>query len=211
MSIDKSYDQWAEIYDQNLNKTRDLDGLITREILGRYQFDQVIELGCGTGKNTLFLEQRASQVYALDFSEKMLAIARDKVRSSNVSFRQADILQPWFEEGLGVDLICCNLVLEHIEKLDFVFVEAARQLREGGLFFLSEFHPFKQYQGSKARFDQQGDTHVLEAYVHHVSDFFKVATDAGFILKELGEHFDLDDPNHEKVPRLISFVFSYKP
>ena len=41
-----------------------------------------------------------------------------------------------------------------IEKIDFVFGQARKVLRANGLFYIGELHPFKQYQGSKARFEK---------------------------------------------------------
>lgn len=54
MSIEKAYNSWAEQYDTNKNKTRDLDIKSTIATLDKYDFKKVLELGCGTGKNTVF-------------------------------------------------------------------------------------------------------------------------------------------------------------
>jgi len=53
MNTEKAYNIWAEEYDSNSNKTRDLDYQSTIDTLDKYKFSKVIELGCGTGKNTL--------------------------------------------------------------------------------------------------------------------------------------------------------------
>ena len=62
MSIEKAYNLWAEQYDSNQNKTRDLDGISTINILSKYKFETVLELGCGTGKNTLWLLEKAKKL-----------------------------------------------------------------------------------------------------------------------------------------------------
>jgi malonyl-CoA O-methyltransferase len=50
-----AYDQWADTYDNDHNRTRDLAGNILREaglaVAGR----SVVEIGCGTGRNTEWL------------------------------------------------------------------------------------------------------------------------------------------------------------
>lgn len=54
MNIKNAYNNWAPQYDTNKNKTRDLDARVTYQVLKNYKFADIIELGCGTGKNTLF-------------------------------------------------------------------------------------------------------------------------------------------------------------
>ena len=61
MSIEKAYNTWAEQYDTNENKTRDLDIKATIETLSKYKFKYVLELGCGTGKNTKWLLRKAKR------------------------------------------------------------------------------------------------------------------------------------------------------
>jgi len=207
MSISQAYNSWADIYDSNPNKTRDLDRTATQQTLQKFDFEAVVELGCGTGKNTAWLEQKAKSIIAMDFSEGMLAKARAKIHSEKVVFRQADVTQDWGIEGDSVDLICCNLILEHIEDLKGIFRQVYATLKEGGRFFICELHPFKQYVGSKARYEtESGEMEVLETYNHHISEFMDDAFEAGFRLKELKEWFD-EDNNKREFPRLLSLVF----
>ncbi len=208
MSIKKAYDHWSEIYDTNDNKTRDLDQLATRKTLAKYSFKKVLELGCGTGKNTIWLLEKAREVMALDFSEGMLAKAKTKIKSNKVTFQQADLTQPWNVSSAYADLISCNLVLEHIENLHFIFQQAADKLKPGGHFFICELHPFKQYTGSKAKYETDQGLEELEVFIHHVSEFTDRAFANGFTVVELKEWFDADKP--DGLPRLISFVFQKK-
>ncbi|WP_088241115.1 class I SAM-dependent methyltransferase [Calothrix rhizosoleniae] len=73
MSIQAAYDHWSDTYDSDDNFTRDLDLAVTREILIGLRYKSVIEIGCGTGKNTVLLSQIAEQVHAIDFSVSRLA------------------------------------------------------------------------------------------------------------------------------------------
>lgn len=208
MSIKKAYDHWSEIYDTNDNKTRDLDQVATRQTLAKYSFEKVLELGCGTGKNTVWFLEKAREVLALDFSEGMLAKAKTKIKSDKVTFHQADLTQPWNVPSAYADLISCNLVLEHIENLHFIFQQAADKLKPGGHFFICELHPFRQYTGSKAKYETDQGLEELEVFIHHVSEFTDGAFANGFTVVELKEWFDADKP--DDLPRLISFVFQKK-
>ena len=95
MSIQDSYNEWSQIYDSNENLTRDLDEQVTREALSSFRFKSILEIGCGTGKNTVFLAQIGEKVHALDFSQGMINQAREKVKAGNVRFEMADLTQTW--------------------------------------------------------------------------------------------------------------------
>lgn len=105
----------------------------------------------------------------------------------------------------SADLIVCNLVLEHIGDLSFVFAEAARVLVPGGRFFVCELHPFRQYQGAQAGFDHDQTTTEVQAFVHHLSDFIHAAEASGLVLEQFREWWHEED--QDKPPRLASFMF----
>ncbi len=205
MKIDKAYNTWAGSYDIDENKTRDLEKNAACYTLSKFEFRNVLELGCGTGKNTEWIAEKAESIIALDFSEEMLARAKKKIHSAKVLFCRADINQNWNISNKSVNLISCSLTLEHVQNLNFVFQEARDKLKTKGLFFICELHPFKQYSGSKARFDMGEKTIELQVFTHHVSDYLDAARENGFNLLELKEWFD--DGDRSKIPRLISFVF----
>ena len=75
MSISRDYDRWSRIYDSNVNRTSDLDAQVVRRWLAGKHFRSVVEVGCGTGKNTAVLVTVADGVRAFDFSEGVLALA----------------------------------------------------------------------------------------------------------------------------------------
>ena len=204
MSIQKAYDQWSSQYDSNKNKTRDLDQKVTQEILRHLDFNTVLELGCGTGKNTEWLQIKASKIVAVDFSEEMLEIAKKKINSENVIFQKADIIKNWDWTAEKFELIACNLILEHIEDLEFIFRQAFSKLKSGGYFFISELHPFKQYKGSKARFDSEEGIIELETFTHHISEFSMPLNTAGFQLNKLMNSLM---KMGTKTPRIFSLLF----
>ena len=205
MDIQNAYNEWSEIYDTNINLTRDLDSTVTRNLLANRHFDSILELGCGTGKNTVFFAQIGVQVHALDFSEGMIQKAMQKVKTGNVRFEVADLTKHWACKDNACDLISCNLILEHIRDLLHIFSEAARVLRTGGIFLVNELHPFRQYKGTKARFERGDETVEVEAFVHHISDFLHASETNGLALVKLDEYWHEEDEG--KMPRLVSFIF----
>jgi ubiquinone/menaquinone biosynthesis C-methylase UbiE len=205
MGIQQAYNEWSQSYDTDVNLTRDLDEKVLRETLTDQRFHSVLEIGCGTGKNTVFLARIGERVHALDFSQGMIQKAREKVQADHVRFSKADLTQRWPCEDGAYDLVVCNLVLEHIEDLSFIFAEAARVLEEGGTFLIHELHPFKQYEGKRARFNQGGEVVEVPAFVHHFSEYFNSASRSGFKLVQLNEWWHEEDEN--KPPRIVAFAF----
>ncbi|MGI9056483.1 MAG: class I SAM-dependent methyltransferase [Pyrinomonadaceae bacterium] len=204
MNNREAYNAWSESYDTVENKTRDLEACAIRESVSGVDLN-ILEIGCGTGKNTEFLQTKAKRLVGADFSEEMLAKAREKITTEIVEFRRLDLREKWNLPENSFDLITCSLVLEHIENLDFVFQQARKILKSNGQFYIGELHPFKQYQGSKARFDTASGVFELECFVHHVSDFFAAGKNGGFECVELKEWFDDDDKT--RIPRLLTFIF----
>lgn len=205
MSVQEAYDRWSSTYDADVNLTRDLDQAVTRELLANSRFRSVLEIGCGTGKNTAFLSQICEDVFAVDFSEGMLRMARRKLASRNVAFCVANVARLWPFTPAFADLVTCNLVLEHIEDLSHVFSQASRALTKGGQLLVNELHPFRQYQGKKARFESVEGTVKISAFVHHISDFLEAADESGLTLERFTERWHAQDQG--QLPRLASFMF----
>lgn len=206
--VQQAYNSWAQQYDSNENKTRDLEARSLRETLAPLTFEHCLEIGCGTGKNTVWLLEKAATVTAVDLSEEMLAKAKEKISSPNVTFVQADITKAWAFATKSYDLIGFSLVLEHIELLQPVFEKAAAILKPGGHLYISELHPFKQYNGSKARFDTAEGTQLVTCFNHHITDFTDAAKENGLTLVSLSEYFDDDD--RRNIPRLLTLLFVKK-
>ena len=206
MSIQSAYNKWATSYDEVENRTRDLEGMALREILSGKKFDNCLEIGCGTGKNTIWLEGITGHLTSIDLSEEMLLKAKAKIKSEKVEFKQSDINAPWNFTDKKFDLITFSLVLEHIKDLDHIFDQASKLLSDDGIVYVGELHPFKQYSGSKARFETESGIQIVDCFNHHISDFIKSAQKSGLALLQLEEYFD--DENKTELPRILTLVFN---
>lgn len=169
----------------------------------------MLELGCGTGKNTVWLGERAARVVAIDFSVEMLRRARERVPGTRVEFVRADVRSPWPLPDASMDVVIGNLVLEHVASLGPIFGESARVLRPGGTLFLCELHPFRQWRGGQAHFTDgaTGETVRVPAHVHMVGNYVNAALDAGLILRHMGEWLE-DDADGDAPPRLLALRFT---
>ena len=151
MNIQDSYNEWSDIYDTNINLTRDLDSTVTRSLLASRRFDTVLELGCGTGKNTVFFVEIGARIHALDFSEGMIQKAKEKVekekqkkelRKSRQLLRKLSIHAYEKQNSAGelweslehlnddVEILCEKLALEHLNALTDSLHQVASQPTE---------------------------------------------------------------------------------
>ena len=208
MDTKQAYNIWSAQYDTNDNRTRDLEAYTLRTTLKDFHFTSCLEIGCGTGKNTEWLITKAKQITSVDLSEKMLAKAKEKIRSDHVQFIQADIINNWTFRDKLYQLVTFSLVLEHIKNLDHIFNEVFKSLVKGGHVYIGELHPFKQYTGSKARFETENGTQTAECFNHHISDFIQCAKKHSLTVIDINEHFDGND--RTTLPRILTLLLKKK-
>ena len=205
MDIGKAYNSWSAQYDSNENKTRDLESIALKKLLSEKKYKHCLEVGCGTGKNTEWLLTICDQITAIDLSQGMLEIAKNKIKSAKVNFSEADITKDWNFAKDTYDLVTFSLMLEHIEDLHAVFHKVSKVTATGSQVYIGELHPFKQYAGSKARFETETGTEVLTCFNHHVTDFIQAANASGFQLLQLDEQFD--EVDRTQIPRILNLLF----
>jgi SAM-dependent methyltransferase len=222
MNVEQAYTIWSEQYDSNANKTRDLEGVALRTTLEGLNLYSCLEIGCGTGKNTVWLVTQFKHVTAVDLTEKMLEIAKLKLNTdlsrenregprehqNKVTFVQADILEPWYFAQKQYDFVVFSLVLEHIEHLEPIFAKTVNALKQGGYVYIGELHPFKQYSGTKARFETEEGLQIVTCFNHHVSDFTQLAHQFGLDIVDVNEHFDEGD--RTTLPRILTILLRKK-
>lgn len=205
MNVKSAYNTWAEQYDTSENKTRDLEGIALRKVLSSIHFNSCLEIGCGTGKNTAWLVTKAGKILAVDLSDEMLTKAKTKIQSDKVEFIQADINQEWnFLNNKQFDLATFSLVLEHIEDLDSIFKKLNKAVNTHGHVYIGELHPFKQYNGTKARFETESGLQIVTCFNHNISDFTNAAKNHGLELVLLEEFFD--NNNKTTIPRILTLL-----
>jgi ubiquinone/menaquinone biosynthesis C-methylase UbiE len=206
--IAAAYNEWAETYDTDKNATRDLAAQVLRQADLTLGGRRVIEVGCGTGRNTEWLATLAAgprNIVALDFSDQMLTRARARVHDPRVRFIQHDVRVPWPLADNSADLVIAMLILEHVEVLEPFFAEVARTLTTESEIFMCELHPMRQLLGGQAQFTsvETGERQLVPAFLHNTGDYVNSALSSGFQLVEMGEWRD-SDALQKDLPRLLS-------
>lgn len=212
--IAAAYNEWAETYDSDPNRTRDLAAEVLKQVKLGLAGRKLVEVGCGTGRNTEWLarpDAGSTDIVALDFSEEMLARARVRVNDPRVRFLQHDACTNWPLPDSSADVVIAMLILEHVERLETFFAEAARVLIVGGEFFVCELHPIRQLAGGQAQFSntKTGERQRVTAFLHETAEYVNTGLSSEFELQHLGEWRDADAAANGP-PRLLSLLFRAK-
>jgi malonyl-CoA O-methyltransferase len=195
------------VYERDANPLQALEEGPFRAAVGGVSGREVLELGCGTGRHSLWLAERGATVTALDFSDGMLAAARAKPGADAVDFRRHDLHDPLPYADARFDLVVSALVLEHLRELGGFFREARRVLKPAGRAVISAMHPAMFLRGAQARFTDpdSGELVVPGSFPHSVGAFVTAAVEGGFGI----ERVDEDTPDADlaaRVPRAAKYV-----
>jgi demethylmenaquinone methyltransferase/2-methoxy-6-polyprenyl-1,4-benzoquinol methylase len=130
--VQAMFDRISPVYDaMNRLMTMGLDQRwrrMTAEAVVR-PGDRVLDVCCGTGDLALAAERAGGEVTGLDFSEAMLARARQKSRS--IEWVQGDALDLPFGDG-AFDAVTVGFGIRNLADLEAGLRELVRVLRPGG-------------------------------------------------------------------------------
>jgi SAM-dependent methyltransferase len=204
----------------DLSKVRDRD-FSTNAVLGYEQearqaaivrlldshYPDVLDAGCGNGRDFSLLLSHSDRLTGIDFSAGMIEEAKSRVQklfiAKNMRVIQGDITQLDFPDG-SFDLIVCSEVLEHIPDWKRALREFYRVLRPDGQLIVTTpnilslygliRYPARAILGSKHPFDQWKTCFILN----------KAFREAGFrVLKTRGACYLIGDLSYYQPFRAI--------
>jgi 2-polyprenyl-3-methyl-5-hydroxy-6-metoxy-1,4-benzoquinol methylase len=113
---------------------------ITRLVTEMRPTGAVLEIACGTGAWTESLASLADTVTAVDVAPEVVAIARDRVRSSNVRFEVADVFS--WTTAKQFDVIFFSAWLSHVptSRFEQFWTRLRPLLAEGGRVLFVDEH-----------------------------------------------------------------------
>ena len=139
--VKELFDHYASTFDSHLVKTlayrtpdmlrEEVDGLVT----GGARFDDVIDLGCGTGLCGRAFREMSGRIHGIDLSPKMIAEARGKDLYD--SLEVGDILECLREKAQTYDLFLSADVFIYVGGLDDIFGAVRARARPEALFAFS--------------------------------------------------------------------------
>lgn len=173
-----SFERAAERYDEYAVLQREVgDRMLERLELIRHRPRRIVDVGAGTGRETLALARRygKARIIALDLAERMLHRARGRLPllmkwSGRCRYVCADA-ENLPLAGASTDMIVSNLTLQWCNDLDRTLAEFRRVLTPGGLVMFTTFGPgtLRELRTSWSRVD--GRTHVnMFIDMHDIGD-----------------------------------------
>jgi ubiquinone/menaquinone biosynthesis C-methylase UbiE len=185
----EGYDRWAATYDTMGNWLLELEEPEVDRALGDVEGLEVLDVGAGTGRHAIRIAGRGARVTALDFSEEMLAKARQKPGADAVRWLVHDAAKPLPFAAQSFDRVLSALVLEHIpvDELASFLAELGRVASDDGVIVVTAMHPAMFLKGVSANFrDESGEVRP-RSYIATLSDYVLGAIHAGLVIVTLEE------------------------
>ena len=173
-----SYENFAYYYD-SLMDSQFYDDYY-QFIKSHCDFDEVFELGCGTGEIAIRMAQDQKTVFASDLSSDMLEVAKQKAITHQVNLILQRVDMCDFETSRPVDLILClcdsiNYLLDP-EQVVKTFQNVFRSLKDGGTFIFDVDSLYKMNVIFDQYIEKEEDEEfsfewkvekIADGYVHH--------------------------------------------
>jgi len=194
-SQEKTWDAIAPSW----SKFRTRASPIVEEFLKK-QEGNVLDLGCGSGRNFISGDQRT--IYAVDFSKKMLQHAQKRAQSLRIRVKtfhtKTSTLS--FEENLFDATLCWAVLhcIETEEERERTITEIYRTLNKGGQALISTWgrsSPRLTNKNKECLIPWTQGTQEKEeryTYIYDQEEFRKQLEDAGFKIIKLWEDMNIN-------------------
>ncbi len=181
---------------------------------------KILDIGCGDGLYTNFLQQEYSggiAVTGIDVSKAMINAAKETYPDLDFRVESMDKLSLSDAE---VDVVFSRFSVHYSTNLKATLTEIGRVTKPGGLFFLKDVHPFyatffkqsKDYEKKEmTNFRTQGKSGVTVVHpTFTLEEYCEAFTQGGWRLKGLHEYYGVDASGEKiapmRVPTSIIFI-----
>jgi len=137
-------ESWVDFVRRGKDYYRDeLNNPATFGLIGDVRDRLVLDLACGEGYNTRILARKGAKVTGVDFSEKLIELAkREEAKEKlDICYRVLDATDLKEFSSNHFDLVACFMSLQDIENYKKAIFEVARVLKNLGRFVFSVPHP----------------------------------------------------------------------
>jgi len=115
------------------------------ELMGVVKGKRILDLGCGVADFSRLLAEKGALVDAVDISGEMIETAKKLNREiKNINYACLDASNLAIFKNKNFDFVVMNMVLINIEskdKIQKIFSEVKRVLKDNGIFIFTALHP----------------------------------------------------------------------
>jgi len=207
LELEAGYDLWALIYDEELNPLITLEEPVVHAWIGDPAGLRVADVGCGTGRHSVWLADAGAAVEAYDCSAGMMAKAREKLAGAGVRFHEHKLPDPLPVGDDTFDVALLALVADHLEDLETTLRDLRRVVKPGSRIVFTVLHPAMNLLGVTARFTDPGSGQEVRvaAFEHTFGDYVTAALRSGLDIEEIVER-KADAVVAKRVPRMKKYV-----
>ncbi|MBE0512811.1 class I SAM-dependent methyltransferase [Candidatus Bathyarchaeota archaeon] len=137
-------ESWVDFVRKGKDYYRDeLNNPATFKLIGDVRGRIVLDLACGEGYNTRILARKGAKVTGVDFSEKLIELARrqEAKEKLGIQYRVLNAADLKKFSSNHFHLVTCFMSLQDIEDYEKAISEVTRVLRNRGRFVFSIPHP----------------------------------------------------------------------
>jgi len=137
-------ESWVDFVRKGKDYYRDeLNNPATFRLIGDVRDRLVLDLACGEGYNTRILARKGAKATGIDFSEKLIELARrqEAKEKLGICYYVLDATDLKEFSNNHFDVVTCFMSLQDIENYEKEISEVARVLKNLGRFVFSVPHP----------------------------------------------------------------------
>lgn len=167
---DEAAESWVDFVRQGKDYYRDeLNNPAFFRLIGNVKGRLVLDLACGEGYNTRILAKKGAKVVGIDFSAKLMTLARieEAKEKLGIDYHIADAADLSRFPSKCFDLVTCSMALQDIKEYKAAVSEVARVLKNRGRFVFSIPHPCFEVVSNKGnristneRYFGAGEDHI---------------------------------------------------
>jgi len=148
MLDNKGFDKWAGEYDVSIKRHSEgypFEGYYNilsyvHSLIKESKGKKILDVGVGTGLLTYELYKKGGQIYGIDFSEKMLELAKQKMPKGKFYCYDFKYGLPKDLDGVKFDYIVSSYAMHHLdneEKVNFI-LKLKGILKENGKIIIAD-------------------------------------------------------------------------
>jgi SAM-dependent methyltransferase len=148
----KKLGYWNEIYSKKnyFGTGPTILALFAKELIDKYSISEILELGCGQGRDSIYFADLNCNVTATDISENAINFvkqAKNELNLENLKLYVHDTLNPLDFDYTSFDLVYSNLALQffNYQQLSRIFDNIKKVMKDDSYLLFSTKKPGDKY------------------------------------------------------------------